>query len=133
MLSQPKIIWLQKKQLEIHFTTVFNSIHKTIDKIKSLLGLSKSSSRGSWKICRKRLNKSMKNWSLQSQFQNNLLKWVVKFKKPPLILKTTNSTAQLKLKTYLKTRRPSLSANDSSWTTSFQMTLLTETSKIRIS
>ena len=133
MLSQPKIIWLQRKQWEIHFTTVFNSIHKTIDKIKSLLGLSKSSSRGSWKICRKRLNKSMKNWSLQSQFQNNLLKWVVKFKKPPLILKTTNSTAQLKLKTYLKTRRPSLSANDSSWTTSFQMTLLTETSKIRIS
>ena len=133
MHSQLKTIWLQRKLWEIHFTTVFNSILRTIGKIKSLLGLSKSSSRGSWKICRKRLNKSMKNWSLQSQFQNNLLKWVVKFKKPPLILKTTNSTAQLKLKTYLKTRRPSLSANDSSWTTSFQMTLLTETSKIRIS
>ena len=133
MLSQPKIIWLQRKQWEIHFTTVFNSILKTIGKIKSLLGPSKSSSRGSLKICRKRPNKFMKNWSLQSQFQNNLLKWVVKLKKPPLILKTTNSTAQLKLKTYLKTRRPSLSANDSSWTTSFQMTLLTETSKIRIS
>ena len=133
MLSQLKTIWLQKKQWEIHFTMVFNSILRTIGKIKSLLGLSKSSSRGSWKICRKRLNKFMKNWSLQSQFQNNLLKWVVKFKKPPLILKSTSSTAHLKLKIYLKTRNPSLSVNDSSWTTSFQMTLLTETSKIRIS